>query len=101
MDALSKIFDDIHLNHSEYIYLQAQGDWSFQSPKQDAVIAHIVLYGNAYLEFSPKMTVALQTGDMFLMMHLNGSESAYILFLLKPVEPWQVKIKLWITSSVF
>ena len=67
MDALSKIFDDIHLNHSEYIYLQAQGDWSFQSPKQDAVIAHIVLYGNAYLEFSPKMTVALQTGDMFLI----------------------------------
>jgi len=67
MDALSKIFDDIHLNHSEYIYLQAQGDWSFQSPKQDAVIAHIVLYGNAYLEFSPTMNVALQTGDMFLI----------------------------------
>jgi len=67
MDALSKIFDDIHLNHSEYIYLQAQGNWSFQSPKQDAVIAHIVLYGNAYLEFSSKIHVSLQTGDMFLI----------------------------------
>lgn len=67
MDALSKIFDDIHLNHSEYIYLQAQGDWSFQSHQQDAVIAHIVLYGSAYLEFSSKMNVALNTGDMFFI----------------------------------
>ena len=30
MDALSKIFDDIHLHQSEYIYLNPQGDWSFQ-----------------------------------------------------------------------
>ncbi|AXQ22302.1 AraC family transcriptional regulator [Acinetobacter wuhouensis] len=67
MDALSKIFDDIHLNHSEYIYLQAQGDWSFQSPAQDSVIAHIVLYGDAYLEITPQMQVELHTGDMFLI----------------------------------
>ena len=30
MDALSKFFDDIHLNKSEYIYIKAQGEWAFK-----------------------------------------------------------------------
>lgn len=67
MDALSKIFDDIHLNHSEYIYLQAQGNWAFQSPVQEAVITHIVLFGNAYLEISPQLNIELHAGDMCLI----------------------------------
>ena len=67
MDALSKIFDDIHLNHSEYIYLQAQGDWAFHSSEQSAVFAHIVLYGEAHLELSNSMQVELQSGDMILI----------------------------------
>ncbi|MFC2997530.1 AraC family transcriptional regulator [Acinetobacter sichuanensis] len=67
MDALSKIFDDIHLNHSEYLYLQAQGNWAFKSIAQDAVIAHIVLYGEAQLQFSKNLNITLHTGDMILI----------------------------------
>ena len=67
MDVLSKIFDDIHLNHSEYIYLQATGHWAFYSPEQPAVIAHIVLYGQAYLQFDNQSNVNLNTGDMLVI----------------------------------
>ena len=67
MDALSKIFEDIHLNHSEYIYLQTKGNWSFYSPEQSAVIAHIVLYGQAHLSFPNQLRLTLQTGDMLLI----------------------------------
>ena len=67
MDALSKIFDDIHLNHSEYLYLQAQGNWAFHSAAQDAVIAHIILYGTAHLRFSDQLDIHLNTGDMILI----------------------------------
>ena len=37
MDALSKIFEDIHLHQSEYIYLNPQGDWSFQYRDQGPI----------------------------------------------------------------
>ncbi|OTG82861.1 AraC family transcriptional regulator [Acinetobacter sp. ANC 4648] len=67
MDALSKIFDDIHLNRSEYIYLQAQGDWEFICPEQSAVIAHIILFGQAHIQFSNDLSLALNTGDMLLI----------------------------------
>lgn len=67
MDALSKIFDDIHLNHSEYIYLQAQGDWAFGCAEQAAVMAHIILFGTAYIHFQHGQTLQLNTGDMLLI----------------------------------
>ena len=67
MDALSKIFEDIHLNHSEYIYLQARGDWAFSSQAQSAAIAHIVLHGNAHIELASGIKKDLHTGDMFLI----------------------------------
>ena len=67
MDALSKIFDDIHLNHSEYIYLQAQGARAFQCAEQSAVIAHIILYGTAHLKFRNQINLDLNTGDMLLI----------------------------------
>ncbi|MFP0309225.1 AraC family transcriptional regulator, partial [Acinetobacter pittii] len=41
MDALSKFFDDIHLNKSEYIYLKAQGEWAFKTQDQSALLAYI------------------------------------------------------------
>lgn len=66
MDALSKIFDDIHLNHSEYIYLQAQGVWAFEYAEQSAVIAHIILYGQAHVKFH-NQSLDLNTGDMLLI----------------------------------
>ncbi|MFI7826444.1 AraC family transcriptional regulator, partial [Acinetobacter baumannii] len=37
MDALSKFFDDIHLNKSEYIYIKAQGEWAFKTQDQSAL----------------------------------------------------------------
>ena len=43
MDALSKIFDDIHLNKSEYIYLKPQGDWAYAYQEQGAMIGYVVL----------------------------------------------------------
>lgn len=72
MDALSKIFDDIHLNHSEYIYLQAQGDWTFYSSENTTFIGHIVLYGNMHIEFENaesqnKIKVDLCAGDIVLI----------------------------------
>ena len=67
MDALSKIFEDIHLNHSEYLYLQATGHWAFHSPAQPALMAHIVLFGEAHLQFNNGTHVSLNTGDMFLI----------------------------------
>lgn len=66
MDALSKIFDDIHLNHSEYIYLQAQGVWAFECAEQSTVIAHIILYGKAHVNFR-NQSLDLNTGDMLLI----------------------------------
>jgi len=50
MDALSKIFDDIHLNKSEYIYIKAQGEWAFSMQEQHAVIAHIILMGSIHFK---------------------------------------------------
>lgn len=49
MDALSKILDDIHLNRSEYLYLNTHGDWAFRMQQQPAVLAYIVLSGELYL----------------------------------------------------
>ena len=49
MDALSKFFDDIHLNKSEYIYLKAQGEWAFKTQDQSALLAYIVLTGSVYI----------------------------------------------------
>ena len=52
MDALSKIFDDIHLHQSEYIYLNPQGDWSFQYRDQGAMLAYVVLQGSLHIHLS-------------------------------------------------
>jgi hypothetical protein len=42
MDALSKIFDDIHLNKSEYIYIKAQGEWAFSM--QNSMLLLLILF---------------------------------------------------------
>lgn len=47
MDALSKIFDDIHLSHVEYFYLQPRGDWQFTMCEQDKCLIYILLVGHA------------------------------------------------------
>ncbi len=81
MDALSKIFDDIHLNHSEYLYLQAQGNWAFYSPEHSTFIGHIVLYGHVHIEFNPDVYVDLKAGDIILipagLEHKGFSQAAH------------------------
>lgn len=54
MDALSKIFDDIHLNQSEYIYLKAKNNWAFQYHDQGAIIAYVIMQGQCIFTFRSK-----------------------------------------------
>ena len=66
MDALSKIFDDIHLNQSEYIYLKAKNNWAFQYHDQGAIIAYVIMQGQCILHLDQK-TIALEAGDLILI----------------------------------
>ena len=47
MDALSKIFEDIHLNQSEYLYLKPRGEWAFRYTEQSTMMAYAVLKDNS------------------------------------------------------
>lgn len=67
MDALSQVFEDIHLKKTEYLYLQTQGNWAFELSAQAAIITHIVLFGSAYIEFDTKETLQLKAGDMVII----------------------------------
>ncbi|OTG79521.1 AraC family transcriptional regulator [Acinetobacter sp. ANC 5054] len=66
MDALSKIFDDIHLHRSEYIYLKSQQPWSFHFQDQDAMVAYVVIQGKGYLCLENEQ-VLLEAGDLCLV----------------------------------
>lgn len=66
MDALSKIFDDIHLNQSHYIHIHAAGDWALTCPAHTAMIAYIVLQGEAELELKHQ-SIQLNSGDLVLI----------------------------------
>lgn len=75
MDALSKIFNDIHLKHSEYLYLQTQGFWQTYSEAQAAFMSYIVLQGECQVVITPntsdgsqkQMVYTLQQGDIALI----------------------------------
>ena len=79
MDALSQIFEDIHFKKTEYLYLQGQGNWSFQSNQQDSVITHIALFGELFLKFENGNELHLNTGDMVIipsgMKHIGHSHA--------------------------
>lgn len=66
MDALSKILDDIHLNHSEYIYLKAQNNWAFQYHEQGTMIAYVIIQGQCLMHIQDAQ-VQLQAGDLILV----------------------------------
>ena len=72
MDALSQIFEDIHLKKTEYLYIKTAGDWAFSSEEQPAFMAHIVLHGNAFLQIKEDVSLQLNTGDLVLIA--AGSE---------------------------
>ena len=67
MDALSKIFDDIHLNKSEYIYLKPQGDWAYAYQEQDAMIGYVVLVGNLTIQLDSHTQLHVEAGDLVLI----------------------------------
>ncbi|OAL79297.1 AraC family transcriptional regulator [Acinetobacter sp. SFB] len=67
MDALSKIFDDIHLNKSEYIYLKPQGDWAYLYQEQDAMIGYVVLMGQMTIQLNSHTQLHVETGDLVLI----------------------------------
>ncbi|MDX8275989.1 AraC family transcriptional regulator [Acinetobacter pittii] len=67
MDALSKFFDDIHLNKSEYIYLKAQGEWAFKTQDQSALLAYIVLTGSVYIQLNASEKIIATAGDIILI----------------------------------
>ena len=67
MDALSKIFDDIHLNKSEYIYLKPQGDWAYSYQEQDAMIGYVVLVGHMTIQLNPHAQLQVEAGDLVLI----------------------------------
>ncbi|ANF81824.1 AraC family transcriptional regulator [Acinetobacter sp. NCu2D-2] len=67
MDALSKIFDDIHLAKSEYIYINAPHPSAFQYEDEPSMLAYIVLNGTAHLTLQNEEQILLEQGDLFLI----------------------------------
>ena len=66
MDALSKIFDDIHLHRSEYIYLKSKQAWSFQFQDHGAMIAYVVISGQCLVQLNNEQ-IQLEAGDLCLI----------------------------------
>lgn len=67
MDALSQVFEDIHLKYTEYLYLQAHGEWAFHCHDPSAMMTYIVLFGEMYLSFDNDETIHLSAGDMVII----------------------------------
>ncbi|NHC04058.1 AraC family transcriptional regulator [Acinetobacter sp. 187] len=91
MDALSQVLEDIHLKNTEYLYLQTQGEWTFRSPAQSALICHIVMFGELHIHFDNRQHVHLNTGDMLIipsgMAHVGKSQSQETLLEAVDIEP--------------
>ncbi|OUY07376.1 helix-turn-helix transcriptional regulator [Acinetobacter populi] len=83
MDALSKIFDDIHLSRVEYFYLQPRGNWQFQMAEQDKCMIYILLVGSAHLCVNTDQCVELEIGDIIIIptgkAHFFSAKSCQIL----------------------
>ncbi|PJI32704.1 AraC family transcriptional regulator [Acinetobacter pseudolwoffii] len=67
MDALSKIFDDIHLAKSEYLYLNVFHPGGFDYQHEPFMLAYILLQGQAQLRFMNGDRLELQQGDLVLL----------------------------------
>ena len=67
MDALSKIFEDIHLNQSEYLYLKPHGEWSFRYTEQSTMMAYAVLQGQLTICLDTKQIIVAEVGDLILL----------------------------------
>ena len=45
MDALSMLLEDIHLYQTQYHYIHATGEWSFELDKKDCIVFYLVTTG--------------------------------------------------------
>lgn len=67
MDALSQIFDDIHLSQVEYFYYQPHGIWQARTKQQQQCMIYIVLNGTAHIKVDDKHHLDLNTGDIAIL----------------------------------
>ena len=67
MDALSKIFEDIHLNQSEYLYLKPHGEWAFRYTEQSTMMVYAVLQGQFTICLDAKQIIVAEVGDLILL----------------------------------
>ena len=67
MDALSKIFEDIHLNQSEYLYLKPHGERAFRYTEQSTMMAYAVLQGQLTICLDAKQIILTEAGDLILL----------------------------------
>lgn len=67
MDALSKIFEDIHLNQSEYLYLKPHGEWAFRYTEQSTMMAYAALQGQLTICLDAKQIILAEAGDLILL----------------------------------
>lgn len=67
MDALSQVFEDLRLKNTEYLYLQAQGQWAIELSHHHSITTHIMLFGEAFIKFENAETLQLNAGDMVII----------------------------------
>lgn len=67
MDALSKIFDDIHMRGAEYVYVSASDDWHFYLDTKGEFVFHIILFGHCVLNLQGQAAQSLQGGDIVMI----------------------------------
>lgn len=67
MDALSKIFDDIHMSHAEYVYVTGHEDWHMKLDTQGQVAFHIILFGHCLVQLQNQPAQSVQGGDIIII----------------------------------
>lgn len=67
MDALSKIFDDIHMRGAEYLYISASNDWNFYLDTQGEFVFHIIMFGHCNFTVEGQPSQAVQGGDIVMI----------------------------------
>ena len=77
MDALSKIFDDIHLAKSKYVYLQLNVTQGFQYYHEPSMLAYVVISGEVQLMLPNKNHELLQQGDLILLTSSSSHQITY------------------------
>lgn len=50
MDALSMLLEDIHLYQTQYYYIQATGEWSFNLDKKDCIVFYLITSGEVSIK---------------------------------------------------